>query len=114
MEVRTQKRPFLLVFCDIFICWKLLPCFVVIGVDFHYRFINICYDYFPIPQMFFSLFLYGIIYLIFKNIPLKIVGGLKWYEYVRNGGARSMRTCAYDGGGGSNFCHFSEYVLIEW
>ena len=37
--------------------------------------------------MLFSLFLYGIIYWIFKNIPLEIVeGGLKWYEYVRNGG----------------------------
>ena len=37
--------------------------------------------------MFFSLFLYGIIYWIFRNIPLEIVGGgLKWYEYVRNGG----------------------------
>ena len=23
-----------------------------------------------------------------------------------------MRTCAYDGGGGSNFCHFGAYVLI--
>ena len=40
VEVRTQKRPFLLVFCDIFICWKLLPCFVVIAVDSHYRFIK--------------------------------------------------------------------------
>ena len=29
------------------------------------------------------------------------------------GGARSMRTCAYDGGGGSNFFHFGAYVLIE-
>ena len=38
--------------------------------------------------MFFSLFLYGIIYWIFKNISLEIVRGelLKWYEYVRNGG----------------------------
>ena len=41
MEARTQKRPFLHVFCDIFICWKLLPCLVVIGVDFHYRFIKV-------------------------------------------------------------------------
>ena len=40
MEARTQKRPFLHVFCDIFFCWKLLPCLVVIGVDFHYRFIK--------------------------------------------------------------------------
>ena len=38
--------------------------------------------------MLFSLFLYGIIYWIFKNIPLQIVEGvvIKWYEYVRNGG----------------------------
>ena len=64
--------------------------------------------------MFFSLFLYGIIYWTFKNIPLKMTkGGLKLYEYVRNRGARSMCTCAYDGGGGSNFCHFGAYVLIE-
>ena len=25
-------------------------------------------------------------------------GGLEGYEYVRNGGARSMRTCVYRGG----------------
>ena len=55
--------------------------------------------------MLFSLFLYGFIYWIFKNIPLEIVEGeLKWYEYVRN---------AYDWGGGSDFCHFGAYVLIE-
>ena len=40
MEVRTQKRPFLHVFCDIFICWKLLPYFVVFGVDSHCCFIK--------------------------------------------------------------------------
>ena len=28
---------------------------------------------------------------------------LKLYEYVRNRGARSMRTCAYDGEGGQIF-----------
>ena len=28
-------------------------------------------------------------------------------------GDRSKRTCAYDGGGGSIFCHFGTYVLIE-
>ena len=40
-------------------------------------------------------------------------GGLKLYEYVRNGGARSMHKFAYDVGRGSNFCHFGAYVLIE-
>ena len=66
-------------------------------------------EYFPVSQMFFSLFLYGSIYWIFKNIPLEIVGGgLIWYEYVRTGGggARSMRTCAYDGGEGVKFLSF--------
>ena len=43
--------------------------------------------------MFFSLFLYGIIYGIFKNIPLEIVGGLKWYEYVCNGGGLVACIC---------------------
>ena len=57
--------------------------------------------------MLLSLFLYGIIYWILKNIPLEIVGGgLKWYEHVRNRGARSMRTCAHDGGGGVKFLSF--------
>ena len=40
VEVRTQKRPFLHMRCDIFISWKFLPYFVVNGVDFHYRFIK--------------------------------------------------------------------------
>ena len=35
-EYVRKNIPFLHVFCDIFICWKLLPCFVVFGVDFHY------------------------------------------------------------------------------
>ena len=30
------KRNFLHLFCDIFICWKFLPYFVVNGVDFRY------------------------------------------------------------------------------
>ena len=37
--VRNNVR-FLHVFCDIFICRKLLPYFVVFGVDFHYCFIK--------------------------------------------------------------------------
>ena len=64
--------------------------------------------------MFLSLFLCGIIYWIFENTPLEIMGGgLILYEDVLNGGAHSMCTCAYDGGRGSNFCHFGAYVLIE-
>ena len=76
---------------------------------------NICYDYSPVSQMF-SIFLYGIIDWIFEKIPVRNVGGGsgRW-EYVGNEGARSMRTCAYDGGrAGSNFCDFSAYILIEW
>ena len=40
---------------------------------------NICYDYFPVSQMFYSFFLYGIIAWISKNIP------------VRNGGKGCVR-----------------------
>ena len=59
--------------------------------------------------MFFSLFLYGIIYWIFKNIPLEIVGGgLSGLCTYAMGGARSMRTCAYDGGGGQIF-----FILVR-
>ena len=29
-------------------------------------------------------------------------------------GGRSKCTCEYDRGGGSNFCYFGAYVLIEW
>ena len=35
-----KNVPFLHVFCDIFICWRLLPYFVVFGIDFHYCFIK--------------------------------------------------------------------------
>ena len=54
--------------------------------------------------MFFSLFLYGIIYWIFKNIPLKIVGGgLKWYEYIRNRGLVACVRVRTMGEGGEIF-----------
>ena len=61
----------------------------------------------------FSLFLFGIFIGYLNTFPLEIAGGFEWHEYVHNGGARSMRTCAYDGGGGSNFCHSGAYVLLE-
>ena len=115
MEVRTQKCPFLHVFCDIFICWKLLPCFVVIGVDSHNRFIKHLLSLFSyLSNAFQSISLWNYLLDISKH-PIRNSGGgrLKWYEYVCNRGARSRRTCAYDGEEGSNFCHFGAYVLIE-
>ena len=57
--------------------------------------------------MFYSLFLYGIIYWMLKNIPLEIVGMLKWHEYIHNERvARSMRTCACNGEEGVIFLSF--------
>ena len=54
--------------------------------------------------MLFNLFLYGIIYWIFKNIPLEVVGGgLKWYEYVRNGGLVARVCVRTMGKGGQIF-----------
>ena len=64
--------------------------------------------------MFYSLFLYGNIYWIFKNIPLELVGGgLKRYEYVRNRGLAACVRVRTMGEAGSNFCHFDACVLIE-
>ena len=57
---------------------------------------NICYDYIPISQMFYSLFVHVIIYWIFKTFPLEMGEGSDGLECVRNGGGRSMLACAYD------------------
>ena len=57
--------------------------------------------------MFYSLFLYGIIYWIFKNIPIRnSVGGLEWYEYVCNGGFVECVRVRTMGERGSNFFPF--------
>ena len=65
--------------------------------------------------MFFSLFLYGIIYWIFKNIPLEIVGGgVKMVStYAMGGGLLACVRVRTMGRGRSNFCYFGAYVLIE-
>ena len=102
MEVRTQNVPFLHVFCDIFICWKLLSYFVVFGVDFRYCFIKHLQLLFScLSNVFQSISLWNYLLDIYKHSIINSGGGLKCYEYARNGGARSMRTCAYDGEG----CH---------
>ena len=47
-----------------------------------------------------------------KAFPLEMEGVQTGKSIYRMGG-HSKRTCAYDGGRGSNFCHFGMYVLIE-
>ena len=42
-----------------------------------------CYDCFPVSQIFYSLFLYGLIDWIFESFPIKN-GGVDGNEYVRN------------------------------
>ena len=51
---------------------------------------------------------------MFKNIAVRNggVGGQMGKGKYAMGG-RSKRTSACSGGGGSNFCHFGAYVLIE-
>ena len=39
---------------------------------------NICYDYFPVSQMFYSLFLYEIMNLTLKTFPLEMTEGVRW------------------------------------
>ena len=53
----------------VYLCclWHLLYCLL-----YHYCF---CYGCFPVSQIFYSLFLYGIIDLIFENIPARNGGG---------------------------------------
>ena len=54
--------------------------------------------------MFYSLFLYGTVYWVFKNMPLEIVGGgLKWYEYVRSRGLVACVRVRTMGEGGQLF-----------
>ena len=61
--------------------------------------------------MFYSLFLYGIINWMLKKIPIRNGGSQMGKRTYTNGGC-SIRTSAYDGGGGQIF-HFSTYILIE-
>ena len=65
-----------------------------------------------LSQIFYSLFLYGLIDWIFESFPIGN-GGLMGKSTHTMGGGRSMRTCAYDGGRGSSFCNFGAYVLME-
>ena len=49
-----------------------------------------------------------------RNILLEMGGGgSNNQEYVRKKGVSIKCTCAYEGGGGSNFSQFIAYVLIE-
>ena len=40
---------------------------VVFGIDYDHFSLNICYEYFPVSQIFYSIFLYGIIGWVFKK-----------------------------------------------
>ena len=49
-----------------------------------------------------------------RKFLLEMGGGVKQPRVrTQRGGVRMKRTCAYEGGGGSNFSHFGAYVLIE-
>ena len=51
---------------------------------------------------------------ISRNFPLEMKeGGVKQLRVRTQKGVRIKRTCAYKGGGGSNFGHYGAYVLIE-
>ena len=39
---------------------------------------NICYDCFPVSQMFYCLILFEIIDWVFKKIPIRSGGGVRW------------------------------------
>ena len=49
-----------------------------------------------------------------RNILLEMGGGGQTTKSMyAKGGVSIKRTCAYEGGGGSNFSQFRAYVLIE-
>ena len=93
----------------------LLPYFVVFDDDFHYSFINICYDYFPVSQMFYCLFVYVIIDWTFLKIPVRNGGGVRWVRVCMQwrGVEASAHLRTMEGGGGQIFAIFGAYVLIE-
>ena len=58
-----------------------------------------CYDYFPVSQIFYCLFLYGLIDWVFEGFPITMGGRLDGKEYVRNGGVvASVRGHTMGGG----------------
>ena len=64
--------------------------------------------------MFCQLFLYEIVDWICKKIPVRNGERGGGQEYVCNSGrGRSKRMSAYDGGRGSDPCHFNANVIIE-
>ena len=66
-----------------------------------------------LSQMFCSLFLYGIIDWVFKNIPIGNREGVRWVAVCMQWGVIASIHVHMMGGGGSNFGHFGVYVLIE-
>ena len=48
-----------------------------------------------------------------RNFFLEMGGGSTTKSMYAKGGVSIKRTCAYEGGGGSNFSQFRAYVLIE-
>ena len=64
------------------------------------------YDYFPVSQIFYNLFLYGLIDWIFESFPNRN-GGVRWERVHMEWGVILLYMCVYTmGKGGSNFCYF--------
>ena len=67
---------------------------VVFGIDYNHFSINICYEYFPVSQKFYSIFLYRIIGWVFKKTTSLILtngGGLDTSKYV----CKKVPLCLY-------------------
>ena len=78
-HVSTYAKMFL--FCTCFVIFSYVRNFYHTLSSLVSTFItvlqNICCDCFPVSQMFYSLFLYGILYWIFKRIPIRNKGGAR-------------------------------------
>ena len=67
---------------------------------------TVAVTFFPISQLFYSLFLHGIIVWVFKNTPLRNGTGGQMGKSTYTIGGRSKRTCAHNGEGGQTLAIF--------
>ena len=61
----------------------------------------------------FSVYFSMALFIGYLKHPIGNSGGLKWYEYVRNGGPLACVRVRTMGEGGSNLCHFGAYVHTD-
>ena len=91
---------------------SLLSYFIVFGDEIHCCAKKHFISLFSSPNLSQS-FLYGLLDRILESFLVRNECGDQMGKSTDVRLGHSKRTCAYDRGGGSNFCHFGAYALIE-